>query len=83
MRLSIIVPAFNEEAYILDCLYYILEEIRLCSCPSEVEVLVVDNVRCFMLMLQANPRAHARVRTPHKSLVCYASANQNNQPPVP
>ena len=68
MRLSIIVPAFNEEAYILDCLYYILEEIRLCSCPSEVEVLVVDNASTDATPRLANVYDVRVVKEPNKGL---------------
>lgn len=68
MRLSIIVPAFNEEAYILDCLYHILEEIRLCSCPSEVEVLVVDNASTDATPRLANVYDVRVVKEPNKGL---------------
>jgi glycosyltransferase involved in cell wall biosynthesis len=43
MRLSIIVPAYNEQDYLLACLEHLLAEVRRCPDPSEVEILVVDN----------------------------------------
>jgi glycosyltransferase involved in cell wall biosynthesis len=43
MRLSIIVPAYNEQDYLPACLEHLLAEVRRCPDPSEVEILVVDN----------------------------------------
>ena len=43
MRLSIIVPAYNEQDYLPDCLEHLLAEVRRCPDPDAVEVLVVDN----------------------------------------
>jgi len=43
MRLSIIVPAYNEQDYLPDCLEHLLAEVRRCADPNAVEVLVVDN----------------------------------------
>lgn len=41
IKLSIVIPAYNEEAYIGPCLDAVLEETRRAPCP--VEVIVVDN----------------------------------------
>jgi glycosyltransferase involved in cell wall biosynthesis len=43
MRLSIIVPAYNEQDYLRACLEQILAEVARCADPGQVEVLVVDN----------------------------------------
>jgi len=44
MRLSIIVPAFNEEQLILDCLHSIQESVSANSSPGfTYEIIVVDN----------------------------------------
>jgi glycosyltransferase involved in cell wall biosynthesis len=43
MRLSIVIPAYNEQNYLPSCLEQVLAEVRRCPCPDEVEVLVVDN----------------------------------------
>jgi glycosyltransferase involved in cell wall biosynthesis len=43
MRLSIIVPAYNEQDYLPACLEHLLAEVRRCPDPGAVEVLVVDN----------------------------------------
>ena len=43
MRLSIVIPAYNEEDYLPDCLEQVLAEVRRCNDPGAVEVLVVDN----------------------------------------
>ena len=43
MRLSIIVPAYNEQDYLPACLEHLLAEVRRCPDPDAVEVLVVDN----------------------------------------
>jgi len=43
MRLSIIVPAYNEQDYLPDCLEHLLAEVRRSPDPDAVEVLVVDN----------------------------------------
>lgn len=43
MRLSIVVPAYNEQDYLPDCLEHVLVEIRRCPDPDAVEVLVIDN----------------------------------------
>ena len=43
MRLSIIVPAYNEQDYLPDCLHHVLAEVARYGRPDEVEVLVVDN----------------------------------------
>jgi glycosyltransferase involved in cell wall biosynthesis len=41
MKLSIVIPAYNEEAYIADCLESVLKEVR--SASIETEVIVVNN----------------------------------------
>ena len=41
MRLSFVIPAYNEEAYLKDCLHSILRQTRACS--VETEVIVVNN----------------------------------------
>lgn len=43
MRLSIVVPAYNEQDYLRACLEQIMAEVRRCADPDQVEVLVVDN----------------------------------------
>lgn len=43
MRLSIVIPAYNEQDYLPGCLEQVLAEVRRCADPDEVEVLVVDN----------------------------------------
>ena len=43
MRLSIVIPAYNEQDYLPSCLEQVLAEVRRCPCPDEVEVLVIDN----------------------------------------
>ena len=43
MRLSIVIPAYNEQDYLPSCLEQVLAEVRRCPCPHEVEVLVIDN----------------------------------------
>jgi glycosyltransferase involved in cell wall biosynthesis len=43
MRLSIVIPAFNEQDYLPDCLAHVMAEVVRCPWPDEVEVLVVDN----------------------------------------
>jgi len=43
MRLSIIIPAYNEENYLPACLTDVLAEVARCPDPDAVEVLVVDN----------------------------------------
>jgi len=43
MRLSIIIPAYNEEKFISDCLEYVRTDIHRCSPPDLIEVLVIDN----------------------------------------
>jgi glycosyltransferase involved in cell wall biosynthesis len=43
MRLSIVIPAYNEQDYLPACLEQVLAEVRRCADPDEVEVLVVDN----------------------------------------
>lgn len=45
MKVSIVVPAFNEEAVIGDCLDRISESVRRCGNGRVVETVVVDN-RC-------------------------------------
>src|SRR5579875_3646881 len=41
MRMSFVVPAYNEEAYLQDCLRSILREAQ--ACREEVEIIVVNN----------------------------------------
>ena len=41
MRLSFVVPAYNEEAYLADCLDSILSQTRPLSIPTEI--IVVNN----------------------------------------
>lgn len=43
MRLSIVIPAYNEQDYLPACLEQVLAEVRRCPDPEAVEVLVVDN----------------------------------------
>jgi glycosyltransferase involved in cell wall biosynthesis len=43
MRLSIIIPAYNEERYLSACLKDVLAEVRRSADPAGVEVVVVDN----------------------------------------
>jgi glycosyltransferase involved in cell wall biosynthesis len=43
MRLSIVIPAYNEQDYLPDCLAHVLAEIARSANPGAVEVLVVDN----------------------------------------
>jgi glycosyltransferase involved in cell wall biosynthesis len=43
MRLSIVIPAYNEEAYLPTCLERVIDEVRRCSAPDTIEVLVIDN----------------------------------------
>lgn len=43
MRLSIVIPAYNEQDYLPDCLAHVLAERARCADPTEVEVVVVDN----------------------------------------
>lgn len=43
MRLSIVVPAYNEQDYLPDCLRHVLAEVARSADPDAVEVLVVDN----------------------------------------
>jgi glycosyltransferase involved in cell wall biosynthesis len=43
MRLSIVIPAYNEQDYLPSCLDQVIAEVRRCPCPDEVEVLVIDN----------------------------------------
>jgi glycosyltransferase involved in cell wall biosynthesis len=43
MRLSIVIPAYNEQDYLPDCLRHVLAEIARSASPGAVEVLVVDN----------------------------------------
>ncbi|MBN8889909.1 MAG: hypothetical protein ABS99_04125 [Acetobacteraceae bacterium SCN 69-10] len=43
MRLSIVIPAYNEQDYLPDCLRHVLAEVARCPDPAGVEVLVVDN----------------------------------------
>jgi len=43
VRLSIVIPAFNEEDYLPACLNEVLAEVARYSGPETIEVLVVDN----------------------------------------
>jgi glycosyltransferase involved in cell wall biosynthesis len=43
LLLSVIVPAYNEERYLPECLHRVLAEITRSSEPAAVEVVVVDN----------------------------------------
>ncbi len=43
MRLSIIIPAYNEEKFISECLQHVQADVLRCSDAGPVEVLVVDN----------------------------------------
>ncbi len=42
MKLSIVIPAYNEEAYLGECLRHVLDEVATCEC-GPVEVVVIDN----------------------------------------
>jgi glycosyltransferase involved in cell wall biosynthesis len=43
MRLSIVIPAYNEAEYLGDCLTSVLAEIQRTANSGEIEVLVIDN----------------------------------------
>ncbi|WP_413738240.1 glycosyltransferase family 2 protein [Sodalis sp. RH21] len=43
MKLSLIIPAYNEELYLADCLHYAIEELAARAKPGEYEIIVVNN----------------------------------------
>ena len=43
VKLSIVIPAYNEEAYLGDCLRHVLDEVAKAGACGPVEVVVVDN----------------------------------------
>lgn len=43
MKLSIVIPAYNEESYLGECLRHVLEEVANSTDCGAVEVLVIDN----------------------------------------
>ena len=43
VRLSIVIPAFNEELYLGECLRHVLDEVSKAADCGPIEVLVVDN----------------------------------------
>jgi glycosyltransferase involved in cell wall biosynthesis len=43
MRLSIIIPAYNEEKFISACLEHVQSDVQRCSDAGMVEILVIDN----------------------------------------
>ena len=43
MKLSIVIPAYNEEAYLGECLRHVLDEVATCGACGPVEVVVIDN----------------------------------------
>ncbi len=43
MKLSIVIPAYNEESYLGECLRHVLDEVAKTTDVGRVEVLVIDN----------------------------------------
>ncbi len=43
MLLSIVIPAYNEQDYLPDCLTFVRAEIARCKARDDIEVVVVDN----------------------------------------
>lgn len=43
MKLTIVIPAYNEEAYLGDCLRHVLDEVAQTAGREAIEVLVIDN----------------------------------------
>jgi glycosyltransferase involved in cell wall biosynthesis len=69
MRLSIVIPAYNEQDYLPGCLEQVLAEVRRCPHPEMVEVLVVDNASIDDTAEVARRMPGVRVvHEPHKGL---------------
>ncbi|MDA8364160.1 MAG: glycosyltransferase [Gammaproteobacteria bacterium] len=69
MRISIIIPAYNEERYLPGCLQGVLDEIAGCPDPASVEVIVVDNASTDRTAEVAGAFRGVRVvREPQKGL---------------
>lgn len=43
MKLTIVIPAYNEEAYLGDCLRHVLDDVAQTAGLGPIEVLVIDN----------------------------------------
>lgn len=43
MKLSFVIPAYNEECYINDCLSSIIDQTKKCFYQCEIEIIVVNN----------------------------------------
>jgi len=71
MRLSIIIPAYNEERYLPDCLASIQREIELSAKSEDVEILVIDNASTDRTGDAARAFSNVRViREDTKGLTC-------------
>ena len=69
MLLSIVVPAYNEESYLSDCLSYVQAEVGRYTENGLIEVLVVDNASTDRTAEVAGSFAGVRVvREPQKGL---------------
>jgi glycosyltransferase involved in cell wall biosynthesis len=69
IRLSIVIPAYNEQDYLPDCLRHVMAEVARCADPAGVEVLVIDNASTDATAAVAAAVAGVRVvHEPRKGL---------------
>ncbi|MCA3555564.1 glycosyltransferase family A protein [Aestuariivirga sp.] len=64
MKLTIVIPAYNEEAYLADCLRHVLDEVAQTAGREAIEVLVIDNASTDRTAEIA--RSFAGVRVAHE-----------------
>lgn len=61
MKLSLIIPAYNEELYIASCLQCALKELAAQPDPAQIEVIVVNNASTDLTVPIASAFEHVRV----------------------